>query len=114
MTLRNTFLAILCCCLFSSVMAQDDNGSYKFIAVKAMTGGHLYSGQSLTEEVKWGYGAFDIRFAWQPSKENDWSRDTGYAAYGIGFYNAFVGDPQIFGDPTALYGFANFYFLLFI
>lgn len=109
MTLRNFLFTALCLSLFTGLSAQNDNDRHYFIAVKAMTGGHLYSGQSLTEEVEWGYGAFDIRFAWQPSKDTDWSRDTGYAAYGVGFYNAFVGDPQVFGDPTALYGFANFY-----
>lgn len=88
---------------------ENQNGSFKTLSIRALSGAHLYSGQNLTEKVSYGYGALDIRFAWQPSVDNRWAKDTGYASYGLGFYTASVGDPQVFGNPTAIYGFANFY-----
>ena len=109
MTSRTALILSLLLCFTLMTYGQGEQGRYKSISVKAMTGGHLYSGETLTEEVKWGYSAFDIRFAWHPSADNDWTKDTGFASYGVGFYNAFVGDPELFGDPTALYGFANFF-----
>ncbi|WP_224484435.1 acyloxyacyl hydrolase [Robertkochia aurantiaca] len=95
----------------STLQAQSDdtNGRYKSISIRALSGAHIYSGQGLVDKVSYGYGALDVRFAWHPSKLNRWSEDTGYASYGIGYYTANIGDPQVFGNPHALYGFANFF-----
>ncbi len=95
--------------MMNTLYAQNDEGRFKSISVKALSGAHIYSGQSLTDKVSYGYSAMDIRFAWHPSKDNAWSRDTGFSSYGFGFYTANVGDPQVFGNPTALYGFVNFF-----
>jgi len=95
--------------MMSTLYAQNDEGRFKSISVKALSGAHLYSGQTLSDKVSFGYSAMDIRFAWHPSKDNPWTRDTGFSSYGFGFYTANVGDPQVFGNPTALYGFVNFF-----
>jgi len=47
MTLRNFLFTALCLSLFTGLSAQNDNDRHYFIAVKAMTGGHLYSGSVL-------------------------------------------------------------------
>ena len=95
--------------MMNTLYAQNDEGRFKSISVKALSGAHLYSGETLSDKVSFGYSAMDIRFAWHPSKDNPWTRDTGFSSYGFGFYTANVGDPQVFGNPTALYGFVNFF-----
>ena len=100
------FLLIMTNGLFAQ---ENQNGSFKTLSIRALSGAHLYSGESLVEKVGYGYGALDLRFAWQPSVDNQWAKDTGFASYGAGFYTASVGDPKIFGNPTAIYGFANFF-----
>lgn len=96
---------------YNNVLAQDNLVKNKFrtLSINGKSGAHIYSGKTLNDEIQYGYGAIDIRYSWQPSTDTEWSRDTGYAAYGIGFYSATLGDPQIFGNPNALYGFVNFY-----
>jgi len=104
-----TLLSFLC--HYSTAYSQDDRipGKFNNISIKGLSGGHLYGGNDLSEKVNFGYGALDVRFAWQPSTDNEWSRDTGFASYGVGFYSASIGDPEIFGNPNALYGFVNFF-----
>jgi hypothetical protein len=105
-----TFLRFLFLIVLTGLSAQtSDEGKFKSISIKGLSGAHIYSGESLNDKVNYGYFAMDVRFAWHPSQDNYWSRDTGFASYGIGFYTANVGDPQVFGNPTALYGFANFF-----
>ena len=100
------FLLIMTNCLLAQ---ENQNGNFKSISIRALSGAHLYSGEGLVEKVSYGYGALDLRFAWQTSVDNQWAKDTGFASYGAGFYTASVGDPKIFGNPTAIYGFANFF-----
>lgn len=100
---------LLWSCL-NTVQGQDDqNQRFKSISIKGMSGGHLYSGQDLSDKVSYGYGALDVRFAWHPSKTNQWTQETGFASYGIGYFTSSIGDPQVFGNPHALYGFVNFF-----
>lgn len=103
------FICILSISL--SVFAQNKpiNNKFRSFSVQGHSGAHIYSGETLDEELKYGYSAIDLRYAWQPSTDSEWSRDTGYASYGIGFYSGNIGDPQVFGNPNALYGFLNFY-----
>ncbi|WP_282124360.1 acyloxyacyl hydrolase [Algibacter mikhailovii] len=95
----------------SNTFSQDtvENGKFRTFSINGKSGAHIYSGKTLSDEIQYGYGALDLRYSWQPSTDTEWSRDTGYAAYGIGFYSATLGDPQIFGNPNALYGFVNFF-----
>lgn len=81
---------------------------FKTLEVRAHTGGHLYTGQSLASELESGYGAFEIRLAWQGRGEDHWSGQLAYPSYGVGFYSGFIGDPKVFGNPNALFGFLNF------
>jgi hypothetical protein len=91
-----------------SLLAQDKN-SFKTISITGHSGAHIYSGKTLDDKVEFGYSAVNIKFSWQPSVDNEWTRDTGYASYGIGFFTGNLGDPQVFGQPNALYGFINFF-----
>ena len=96
---------------YTPVIGQENYNNDKFngISIRGFSGAHLYGGKDLTEKVNFGYAALDVRFSWQPNKENEWTRDTGFASYGVGFFSANIGDPEIFGNPNALYGFVNFY-----
>ncbi|MBL7473104.1 acyloxyacyl hydrolase [Robertkochia sediminum] len=95
--------------IFFPFVGLGQEGRFKSISVKVFSGAHLYSGVDLVEKVNYGYEAVDARFAWHPVKENEWTEDTGFAAYGFGFYSANIGDPQVFGNPNAIYAFANFF-----
>ncbi|WP_158293217.1 acyloxyacyl hydrolase [Tamlana fucoidanivorans] len=91
--------------------SQNDTkkGTFKTLTVTGHSGAHIYTGESLSEKLQYGYGGVNLKFSWVPNKEDDWSLDTGYAAYGIGFYTANIGDPEVFGNPHALFGFINFF-----
>jgi len=112
MSNQKLWILIRFCFLFmiTGVYGQDKTeGNFKSISVKGLSGAHIYSGMTLNDKISYGYSAFDIRFAWQPSEDNLWTLDTGFSSYGVGFYTASVGDPQVFGNPTAVFGFVNFF-----
>ena len=92
---------------FEEVKDSVNYGRFRTLGIRGHTGGHLYSGQTLEDKVVNGYGALTARFAWQSRDEKIWG-PYGYPTYGIGFYAGFVGDPQVFGNPNALYGFMRF------
>lgn len=92
----------------TSLLAQNKN-AFKTLTITGHSGAHIYSGQTLDDKVEFGYSALNVEYSWQPSADNEWSRDTGYAAYGLGFFTGNLGDPQVFGKPNALYGFVNFF-----
>ncbi|MCO4821267.1 MAG: acyloxyacyl hydrolase [Flavobacteriaceae bacterium] len=98
-------------CENHQIFAQENStsGIFKTISITGHSGAHIYSGVGLTDEVQYGYTSLDVRFSWQPSTDTEWANDTGYAAYGFGYYSSNVGDPQVFGKPNALYGFVNFF-----
>ncbi|MXV38758.1 hypothetical protein GO491_08770 [Flavobacteriaceae bacterium Ap0902] len=54
------------------------------------------------------YGGTQVKFGWQTTQENEWAQYYGYPSYGVGVYSGFLGDPEIFGNPNAVYGFVNF------
>jgi hypothetical protein len=95
--------------IVSSINGQNDtNNRFRFIKLTGHSGGHLYGGEGLDEETLAGYGALEVRYGWQNSNLESWASQYGYPSYGIGFYSGFIGDPQIFGNPNALFGFINF------
>jgi hypothetical protein len=95
--------------IVSSINGQSDlNNRYRFVQLSGHSGGHLYGGEGLDEETLAGYGALEVRYGWQNSNLESWASQYGYPSYGIGFYSGFIGDPQIFGNPNALFGFINF------
>lgn len=93
---------------FDSVKDLENYGRFRYIEVKGHTGLHLYGGNTLEEEVESGYGSFEIRYGWQLKDPEHWTAKYGYATYGVGYYSGFLGDPEVFGKPNALFGFVNF------
>ena len=92
---------------FESIKDSLNFGRFRTIQFTGHSGGHLYSGQNLQEQVVNGYGSLTAKYAWQSKDPEVWG-PYGYPSYGFGFYAGFVGDPQIFGNPNALYGFIRF------
>lgn len=81
---------------------------YKYFELKMHAGFHIYTGESLENVLKQGYGALEARVGWYPKNADDWSRYYGNPSYGVGFYSGLIGDPKVLGKPNALYGFINF------
>ena len=57
----------------NGLLAQENqNGNFKSISIKALSGAHLYSGQGLVEKVSYGYGAaadwIEFEVGWKPFK----------------------------------------------
>lgn len=90
-------------------MSQErQEGRFRTIQITGHSGGHIYGGDGLDDDVLSGYGAIELRYAWQNSNPDSWASQYGYPSYGIGLYSGFVGDPQIFGNPNAIFGFIKF------
>lgn len=85
---------------------QLNEGRFRILQISGHTGGHLYTGQTLTNKLS-GYGGLTGRFGWQSKDEEIWG-PYGFPTYGFGWYAGFVGDPEIFGNPNALFGFIRF------
>jgi lipid A 3-O-deacylase PagL len=94
---------------YEKVKDVENYGRFRFIEIRGHTGMHLYSGVGLEGELDNGYGAVEVRFGWQPSSPEHWSSPYGQASYGVGWYSGFIGNPEIFGNPNAIYGFLNFH-----
>lgn len=94
--------------LYSKVGDPADNqGRFRSLEIRGHTGGHMYGGETLTSKLESGYGALEVRYAWQSRDEDLWGK-YGYPSYGVGLYAGFLGDPEIFGNPNAVFGFVNF------
>lgn len=93
---------------YNDVKDVENYGRFRYVEIRGHTGIHLYGGETLNEDVTDGYGSIEVRYGWQPSKKDHWSAPYGWMSYGVGWYSGFIGDPQVFGKPNALYGFANF------
>jgi hypothetical protein len=105
----NSILFTVIVCFSLTVNAQSQQqGRFRTIQLSGHSGAHLYGGDGLDEDQLAGYGALELRYAWQNSNPDSWASQYGYPSYGIGFYSGFIGDPQIFGNPNALFGFINF------
>ncbi len=85
----------------------ENAGRYRTLEIRGHSGGHMYGGETLTSKLESGYGALEVRFAWQSRDEEIWGK-YGYPSYGVGFYSGFLGDPDVFGNPNALFSFINF------
>lgn len=93
---------------FSEVRDQSNYGRFRLIEVRGHTGTHLYSGEGLDDKLDSGYGSVEVRYGWQFSDPDGWGSRYGYPSYGVGIYSGWVGDPQVFGNPNAVYGWINF------
>lgn len=102
------FILILVLIPFLGQAQKDQEGRFRTIQISGHTGGHFYGGDGLDEKSLAGYGAIELRLAWQNSNPDSWASQYGYPSYGVGLYSGFIGDPQIFGNPNAIFGFINF------
>ncbi len=81
---------------------------YRVFEIKLHGGNHLYTGQSLDDLLANGYGAIEVRYGWQMSESDEWAAAHNYPTWGVGWYSGYIGDPDVFGNPNALYGWMNF------
>lgn len=81
---------------------------YRFFEIKGHSGNHLYTGESLRDALSSGYGAIEARYGWQSNNPGSWQSMYLYPSYGFGWYNGFVGNPDLLGKPGAIYGFISF------
>lgn len=86
----------------------QDQGKLMFLDIKLHSGSHLYTGDRLTEFLEYGYGAGEVRIGWQTRGKNDWEHEYNFPYYGLGWYTGAIGNPEILGQPQALYGFFGF------
>lgn len=93
---------------YEQVKNTENYGRFRYVEVKGKSGSHMYTGESLGDAVEKGYGSFEVRFGWQPSDPDHWSKSYGFSSYGIGWYTGYLGDSDIFGFPNAIFGFINF------
>lgn len=94
---------------FENVKDDKNYGRFRYIDVKGHSGVHLYTGETLGDAISSGYGSFEVRYGWQSGDPENWANKYyGSVSYGVGFYTGYIGDPKIFGNPNALYGFADF------
>ncbi len=91
----------------NNTSGSENTGRFRTLQLAVHSGAHLYSGKTLTSKIESGYGAIEGRFGWQSSDKDIWGI-SGYPTYGVGFYAGFIGDPEVFGNPNALYGFIDF------
>ncbi len=87
---------------------QENKGRFRYFEFRGHSGNHLYTGNTLSEYLKNGYGSVELRYGWQPNKPEGWAIPYGSPSYGIGAYVGYIGDIEVFGNPNALFGFINF------
>lgn len=81
---------------------------YRIFEIKLHGGNHLYTGRSLESLLENGYGAIEVRYGWQMSESDEWAELHKYPTWGFGWYSGYIGDPEVFGNPNALYSWINF------
>jgi hypothetical protein len=108
---RNLFSIAIIMISSISVGAQTDlnEGRFKFYSFKFHSGRHLYTGQQLSDKLKNGYAAIEFRAGWQSKGKQQWQKELNYPSYGVGLYNGYIGDVDIFGSPHAIFGFMTFH-----
>ncbi len=94
---------------YNDVKDDPNYGRFRHIEVRGHAGTHLYTGSVETASLlENGFGSLEARFGWQPTGKDHWAAQYGYPSYGFGAYAGFVGDPEVFGNPNAVFGFINF------
>lgn len=128
-SLRKSLLLVLALLFIMPILAQEEDGKkknkkepinyeevkdkknfgrFRVIDFRMHTGVHIYGGEGLNEKLDQGYGGTEIRYGWQTDEGDEWAAYYGYPSFGVGFYTGFIGDPDVFGNPNALYGWMNF------
>ena len=104
---RFVFLLCICCGLLVQNLSGQ-SGKLMFTDIKLHSGGHIYSGESLDQALENGYGAIELRLGWQTNGSEEWQKHYNLPYFGVGWYSGAIGDPQVLGQPNALYGFFGF------
>jgi hypothetical protein len=94
----------------SCILAQEDSveNSFRFFDFKIHSGSHLYTGQNLEDVLENGFLSMKLRYGWQTHGKHAWEKALNYPAYGFGWYTGSIGDPDVLGNPNALFGFLQF------
>jgi hypothetical protein len=95
---------------FSAAQAQRDynHRHFRILEIRGFSGSHLHTGELIREVLESGYWAVNVRYGWQSANPEGWQSKYLYPAYGIGWYNGFVGNPELLGNPGAFFGFVSF------
>ncbi|QCX00630.1 acyloxyacyl hydrolase [Aggregatimonas sangjinii] len=93
-----------------NIVTQEIPNKFRSIEVKSNYGSYLYTGTALSEAgfLDAGYGAINVKIGWQSNNTESWAGYYKYPTYGIGLYSGFLGNAQVFGNPSAVYGFMDF------
>ncbi|WP_299429902.1 acyloxyacyl hydrolase [uncultured Maribacter sp.] len=109
------YITLCLFCFFTVLKAQEEtnltySNKFRTIEVKSNYGSYLYTGTALSEAgfLDAGYGAINVKIGWQSSDSESWASYYKYPTYGIGLYSGFLGNAQVFGNPSAIYGFVDF------
>lgn len=78
-------------------------GKFNTFQITGHTGSHLYTGQGLEGFLDNGYAGVEIRLGWQSTGKEWWQANAKFPSYGLGYYSGVIGDPEIMGNPNALY-----------
>ena len=93
---------------YEDVKDLENFGEYRYVQVLAHFGSHFYSGEDLDNALQSGYGSLEVRLGWQNNDPEHWSNKYYNAmTYGVGFYSGYIGDPEVLGNPNAIYGFLD-------
>ena len=87
------------------------HNNFRFIEIIGQAGGHIYSADALKEASPSKYKEYrtlQLRYGWNSSDPDGWQSMYLYPQYGIGWYSGSIGDPEIVGRPSAVYGFISF------
>ncbi|HPF93858.1 MAG TPA: acyloxyacyl hydrolase, partial [Tenuifilaceae bacterium] len=99
---------ILSTAKYSNAQIEYSHSDFRFIDLFGQTGTHIYTGELLKEALSNGYGALQVRYGWQSNTPDSWQSKYLYPGYGVGWYSGFIGNPDLLGKPSALFGFISF------
>ena len=86
-----------------SINANPNYGKFNYFQITGHTGTHLYTGNGLDEALENGYVGVEVKLGWQSYGKESWQANAKFPSYGIGYYSGVIGDPEILGNPNALY-----------
>jgi hypothetical protein len=92
------------------IQAQENytHRHFRILELRGFSGNYLHTGELLREALESGYWAINVRYGWQSANPQGWQSKYLYPAYGLGWYNGFLGNPDVVGSPGAFFGFISF------
>lgn len=87
----------------SEIEGNKNYGKFNTFQISGHTGSHLYTGRGLEGFLDNGYAGVEIRLGWQSTGKEWWQANAKFPSYGIGYYSGVIGDPEVMGNPNALY-----------